>query len=407
MAEKALYGNVAEPPFPFEHIAPRLSWLPGYLPAVYEACNPDTATDTLFPLLDTILVFARARTSALYHIKYLVACRKLASLLNAELELLGQQALHHRVEVVRRGRSLFFITCKHSPRFNWKTHLTHLDVGRNLDYSAAGEIFAPPYPPRGVHQFIERTLMWPIFVDIVSLETLKNKTYSEESKRFNEAKQELLNDVMRRLALPYRFKWVLVTPERAENAIPAMMNKIPPSREWWEDNCVFADGVGIRDFRGWLPLFCSFACKFDKYWPMIQYMYNFVRVYYREGYEDKRYVREYWDVGAKALKETQRVLTLDMTADEFESFFKKIKEQLDELLNGRERYLKPNSAVKSSSCHSRKGIIHNFQGRVTYSVRLLWQEAKLRSFERWKTREPLVYNTSVKPSESMCDELLF
>jgi hypothetical protein len=140
---------------------------------------------------------------------------------------------------------------------------------------------------------------------------------------------------------------------------------------------------------------------------MIQYMYNFVRVYYREGYEDKRYVREYWDVGAKALKETQRVLKLDMTADEFESFFKKIKEELDELLNGRESYLKPNRAAKSPPSHSRKDMIHKFRGRVTYPLRLFWQEANLRSFERWKLREPLVYNTAIKPSESMCDELLF
>jgi hypothetical protein len=407
MAEKALYGNVAEPSFPFEHIVPRLSWLPDYLSAVYEAYDPKKAVETLFPLLNTVLVFTRARTSALYHIKYLVACRKLAYLLNAELEGLGQQALYHRVEIVRRGRSLFFITCKNSPRFNWRTHLTHLDVGRNLDYSAAGEIFAPPYPPRGVHQFIERTSMLPIIVDIVSLEALKNQSYSEESHRFNEAKQELFNDVMRRLALPYRFKWVLVTPKRAENAVPIMMNNTPPSREWWEENCVFADGVGIRDFIGWLPQFCSFDCKFDKYWPMIQYMYNFVRVYYGEGYEDKRYIREYWDVGAKALKETQRVLKLDMTADEFESFFKKIKEELDELLNGRESYLKPNRAKKSPPSHSRKDMIHKFRGRVTYPLRLFWQEANLRSFERWKLREPLVYNTAIKPSESMCDELLF
>ena len=282
MAELALYGNNLEPAFPFDLVAPQLSWLPEYLSAADETASKGSSSKIL-PLIDTVLVFTRARTSAMYSRNDLPACRSLVRLLNAVLENVGGEALHHRLELVRRGNGLFFITCKNSPRFNWKTHLTHIDIGRNLDYSASGHIFLRPFPPRGLNQFIERTSMQRLFSEYVLLETLQDNTLNEELSRFNAAKEALFNDVMRRLGLPYRFKWVLSTPSRAESAKSVIASLIPPSQEWWEDNCVFADGNGIPGLASSLR-YCSLLSKFEKYWPVIQHMYFFLTKYETMSY---------------------------------------------------------------------------------------------------------------------------
>lgn len=164
MADAALYGNEGEPAFPFD-IVPKMSWLAAFLssaPPITASCSTNSLS--LLALLDVVLVFGRARTSALYHIMDFAAYRSLVSSLNSVLDDIGGEALQHR-----RGRALFFITCKKSPLFNWKMYLAHLDVGRNLDYSALGHMFVLPLPPRGVNEFIERTSMERLFVEYVLL----------------------------------------------------------------------------------------------------------------------------------------------------------------------------------------------------------------------------------------------
>jgi len=113
MAEQALYGNNDEAPFPFEQICGRLSWLPVYL-------NDHTSYPSydLAPLLNTVLVFGRARTSTLQDRRQWNEVHSLTKRLNSALESIG--ALHHTIELVLRGRHNFFVTCSHSPRFNWK-----------------------------------------------------------------------------------------------------------------------------------------------------------------------------------------------------------------------------------------------------------------------------------------------
>ena len=90
MAELALYGNELEPPFPFDLVVPQLSWLPLELSA-------GPGVDKVLPLLDTILVFAGARTSTLNYKTDISACRSIMIRLNSVLENIGE-ALHQRIE---------------------------------------------------------------------------------------------------------------------------------------------------------------------------------------------------------------------------------------------------------------------------------------------------------------------
>jgi hypothetical protein len=235
-------------------------------------------------------------------------CRSFVSLLNAQLEDIGGEAIQNRVEIARRGPTLFFITCKHNPRFNWRPHLTHLDIGRNLDYSAAGHIFHPPLLPRAIIQFTERS-MNRIFGEFVLLETLRNEKSKGELYRFNTAKENLFNYTMQRLALPYRFKWVLIVPEKVEGVGVAISSNIPPSQEWWEGNCVYASGAGLPGVPPGLGLF-SFETQFDKYWPLIQFAYNFLPKFYKIPCDC-----EYWNVERVLFNEIRRTLNQGVAFD--------------------------------------------------------------------------------------------
>ena len=67
-------------------------------------------------MIDTILVFARARTSALHPMISHDICSTLIARFN--------QILHASNASFPRAESIF-VTCKRSPRFNWSTHVTH------------------------------------------------------------------------------------------------------------------------------------------------------------------------------------------------------------------------------------------------------------------------------------------
>ena len=81
MAEKALYENSNEPCFPFELIRARLAWLPAYLSA---NLNYD-----LDPLLNTVLVFARARTATLQDMRMWNMVQSFVKCLNAAADSVG------------------------------------------------------------------------------------------------------------------------------------------------------------------------------------------------------------------------------------------------------------------------------------------------------------------------------
>lgn len=107
----------------------QLSWLGAYL----QEHILDPVND-LSPLLNTVLVFARARTSTFQNLSSWNQVSELAKRLNSAADSVG--ASYHQVELVRRGPKTYFLTCSRSPRFNWNISLSHRDVGRNLDFFA-------------------------------------------------------------------------------------------------------------------------------------------------------------------------------------------------------------------------------------------------------------------------------
>lgn len=396
MAEAMLYSNFEEPIFPFNLLVPKLTWLPAYLSAV-ELDHP--AASAFSAILDTIFVFARARTSSLHGMEDFAASKSLASLLNAELKRLGGEIKKHRLALVRRGRDHFFITCKESPRFNWKMHLTHLEVGRNLDYFAAGHIFDPPYPPRGLHQFVERSSMRRLFAEYVSLEHLRDQTAQQEMRRFNKAKEKLFNLVMESFKLPYRFKWVFITQDQAESARITMLNNIPPNEEWWEDNCIFANGAGIHGVPPTLELF-SFTCQFHKYWPLIQHIYKSLPQYFQNP---APVPPEYRAAERRLFDEIRQVLNHGVMSEN--SAFDMFKARLD--LHSQNRLYGQSRPMEIMKRKWSRAACSKWWNEIDYICRLFGEEIKLRSFERWKLREPLVYCSVFNEPDSKAYELLF
>jgi hypothetical protein len=59
--------------------------------------------------------------------------------------------------------------------------------------------------------------------------------------RFNSAKEKLFNDSMQSLCLKHRFKWYMETRAAAEEATKVMAREEPPTAEWWDNNCIYAD----------------------------------------------------------------------------------------------------------------------------------------------------------------------
>ncbi len=174
MAEEALYGNLEEPKFPFDRVIDRLDWLPSYLASFEPNHFGDWPNRAAFQaLLDTVLVFARARTAGFHGLSEFEKCHQLASRLNAVLEAVGEGATHHRVELVRRGPLQYFITCANSPRFDWNIRLTHFAIGKNLDYSVAGHMFNPPFPPRALVRFYDRKSVQILIVEF-SITVIQN-----------------------------------------------------------------------------------------------------------------------------------------------------------------------------------------------------------------------------------------
>ena len=406
MAEHTLYGNDSELMFPFHLVKPHLSWLPGYLAAA------DETPLKLLDFLNIVLVFGRARTATLQYIGDLPVCRSLVDSLNSALDRIGGEALHHRLEVVRRGPRLFFVTCRNSPRFNWKTHLTHLEIGRNLDYSAPGHVFVKPFPPRGICQFVERTSMECLFAECVLLESLQDSKANGELLRFNSRKEALFNDVMEQLGLRYRFKWVFITPERIESVQCVMSEPTPPSKDWWEENCVFVDIGGTTEILPALR-FCNFLSLFDKYWPLVQHMFHFVAEHETMNYESADaeilFPSEHWRAGRQLYAEVRETLVMDMPPDEFADRFEYVRKRCRDLLEAGQRF---RSDASSESKYPRHVTYYTPVFRPSADcmkafLRSIWEECLMRVSQRWKLRRPLVYTGLPYSNKSVGYHLCF
>lgn len=252
MAERALYHNSSEPLFPYEQVLPHLTWLPSYVASSQDPAKVSWNGE-LVAIIDTILVFCGARTSCLHAMEFLSVCASLVNRLNSILATLHLQ--RYELEVVRRGPVsvglwLFFVVRKRSPRFIWNRHLTHNEIGRNLDMFAAGHFERRPSGLGGVSMILERSMILPVFNEGVLLEHLT----PEVKKRFvdfNKRKEKLYNDTMEMLDLEFRFLWLFESQELHDEFMERMKSQEPPSREWWLENYAFVAGYSAYDDIVW------------------------------------------------------------------------------------------------------------------------------------------------------------
>ena len=78
MAEQVLYHNFEEPEFPIHDVAKKPGWLPAYIDDILvENKYSSDRTDIFSTLIDTVLVFTRARTSALHNMRQYDICTSL------------------------------------------------------------------------------------------------------------------------------------------------------------------------------------------------------------------------------------------------------------------------------------------------------------------------------------------
>jgi hypothetical protein len=275
MAEQALYNNHSEPQFPFSLILPNLGWLAGYLAENEPTLDDFNPADAYIPkflsLLDTVLVFFRARTSALHLTSHLNECRKLVKRLNAAAKQAGPKAMYHKLEIVRRGSGSFFITCVNSPRFSWNPRISQLEVGRNLDYFAAGQIYynCRTSPDRHGLCFIEKRTMVSLFAETIPMSVLRDEHTTMKFREFNDNKEMLMNKTMESLGLPYRFKWIFEAYTDRDCLQSTTLGSRPPSAQWWAQNC-----PSLHRYTRVLK-YCSFTSQFERHWPLIRRIYEF------------------------------------------------------------------------------------------------------------------------------------
>jgi hypothetical protein len=153
--------------------------------------------------------------------------------LNTVLDQAGEDAAYHRLELVPRISQLF-ITCRNSPRFNWKSRPTHLEIGQNLDFSVAGHVFHNPGPAGGRVgvDYVERITGRQIVAETVSYDMLLADPASlDRFKLFCYRKEALFNQTMEHLGLECRFKCHIHYPQQIEMMQPAMDSSIPPTQE--------------------------------------------------------------------------------------------------------------------------------------------------------------------------------
>ena len=145
----------------------------------------------------------------------------------------------------------------------------------------------------------ERETLLNVYAEVVLLEMLSDEIWNKLVD-FNDRKVNLYNETMASLGLRYRFKWLFGNMERKplERVSKVVAKNNPPSKKWWEDNCLFVAGLAHDNtFNG--RAFCTFTSRYKEYWPLIQRTYSFCTKYRNEEFNSMQVVdptaEEFWD----------------------------------------------------------------------------------------------------------------
>jgi hypothetical protein len=386
MAEQALYSNTHEPQFPFDRIRSQLSWLPSFLSAHLSDRDFDE------PLLNTILVFTRARTAALLHMGNWDKVSQFAKSLNSAAEKI--RASHHKLELFR-VEGMFFVTTQRSPRFHWKLPMTHNDIGRNLDYFAPGHNMCAESRRCGIF-FIEKRSLRQLTAEVVLSQVLEDPSVYDTFEKYNATRVKLFNFSMTQLGLDYRFKCVVMTDGTLDYVAEVMTAPNPPLPDWWDNYCYFVNGW---QYPGVLPLptlsFVGYDTNYNSFWPIIQLTFHFVIGYNHHEYCSER---EYLN-SIQNILERIRDLCKQASAKDLNAVMRDVEESFKVLAESAENQAGPVKFIKRFR-PSKRSRIYNLQQNYHSITRLCY----MCLFKRFKLRPRLVRSG---PSSSLGDQVVF
>jgi hypothetical protein len=402
MAERVLYHNDSEPVFPYEHVLPQLSWLPSYV-ASYQDPAQVSWNGELVAIIDTLLVFCGARTSCLHALQFYSVCEPLVARLNFILGSLSFEK--YQLDIVRRGSSagvrLFFVVRKRNPRFIWNRHLTHKEVGSNLDMFAAGHFERRPSGPGGVSMILEQSMILPVFNEAVLLEYL-TLGVKERFIEFNKKKEKLYNDTMELLGLDFRFLWLFESQELHNEVAGHMKMQEPPPREWWLGNYAFVVGYSVYDEVIWDgSAFCGWDSCYEIYWGLIQQAHDFCLKYRREEqWQSHKDENSFWVRSSELLDKIRVVVGRPVSPDVADAVVSNYTARLKQLAD-----LGDNIPARPQKPISSPRSLTFYRVQVEEYGRAIWEAVKLHLFERYKLTPRFASATMDYPEQG--DEFLF
>lgn len=371
MAEAVFYGNSNEPDFPYEQVAAAVAWVPHYIHDLTTNRGRDQSQAHLYSvLINTILVFTRARTSAMFDNRHYSACRDFVRRLNTVLDLI-HGAHYHQTELVQRNNKFFFITCSRSPRFIWKQNLTHREVGLNLDYAAAGHIGQSSGVRMGASFCeISESAYTQITSEMVHHEHIQDLTTIQN---FLDRKVSLFNSTMIRLHLPYRFDYYWNTDRKRYQEVTTIMDSnIPPSAEWWRKNYLFLAKY---------PYDMAYASKdslFELHWPVMRETFQLAEAM---SLSIKRPIHREYSAEIENLLSKVYAATHSLESRD-DSIL------LNEISEVRQRLHIENAQARREQ--SEEYIRRTSDLRRLFYALVEW--SRIRTLERWKLRAPLINN---------------
>lgn len=414
MAERRLYGNPSEPEFPFDRVRSHLGWLPSYLKNHDETEDEENDTDHAF--INTLLVFTRVRTSALLTLpsrRKRKQLKEFARRLNKTLKLVN--ATHHRLELVQYRNGQCFVTCRYSPRFNWKYPLREFEVGQNLDYFAPGHRTLYLHARRCYVKFLELNYLGQVYGEVILLDLLdaakEDEWKWEELRKFTKIKERLYNDAMEKLGLEYRVKAYITWSGTQDELLEVMAQPTPPSPEWWRENWYLVNGERFPDMiLSTDHHFATPTTKYTLYWPLIQLAFHFVIGYKRCEYYggDSQPVKQYWEEMGRILPRVKLLCEDEKAFQNFEEIYSRFENDFEKLANSSEAcrgaWDRQREKSRAKAQAERSRWTYHVRKRLTewsFRLSLNWRRLKMHLFQRYKLKPRLVRKS---PPYPVCGE---
>jgi hypothetical protein len=393
--ERHLYGYTADPELSLPDLAPRLDWLPSRLAAA-EHSHHDFEM-----MLNTVLVFAGARTSTIGGHGQLDLTRSLVADLNSTLT--SDEYPQFAIEIVFKGPEPFCVTRSQSPRFDWSLRLTHLQVGRNLDYFAAGHIDQKG-GTRAIMDFIERETVSQLWGEMAPCDLIDHIEFYEAWCSFSNRREEIINGALCELGLKYRVSWSLLSPKQTEMMQLVMQNPKPPSDDWWHRNWNLVNFPPPYD-RSSFYLIARPATRFRVHWEFLQFVYNFYAKYSCDDLSWNPDFKQFEPRFDQVFQEDiAGNLVRDMDSEESSKFYENSKSKLQDLAVIAEKFSRSAISPRSVSSTSTWVWIWRrlcwFPWCLRHWVWFVTEGLKIHLFQRWKLRKPRIHPRPPLPAHS-------